>query len=252
MSILRPLAEELIEPMAEGLLELAWPTRCVCCDKPGELLCLECRGRLPWLCQQWACPNCGAPNGWVTCTECAAPRGEPWETRACVCALPLEGPGRSLAIAHKDGGERRLAPVIAAIMACALDEASLWPAADGAARFSEDEVDAVCFVPATTAAYRRRGFDHMEPVSAALAVMMGLPVADVLARPRARDQRRLGRSERQANARGAVEVVADVSGLSLLLVDDVVTTGASMRACAAALREAGAESVTACALARTW
>lgn len=242
----------LARGLAEAVAELAWPTRCVCCDAPGELLCASCRSRLGWICQRWACPTCGAPYGWVSCTECGRSRGEAWETRACVCALPLEGAARSLALAYKDAGERRLAPVIAATVACALDEAASWPAADGAARFDASAVDAVCFVPATRTAYRRRGFDHMLDVARSLSGMLGLPLADVLARPHARDQRKLGREDRLANASSSMRVVGDVTGCSLLLVDDVVTTGASVRAAARALLEAGASDVTAAALARTW
>lgn len=242
----------LLERARDALLELAWPTRCVVCDEPGELLCERCRRKLPWVSQRWACPTCGAPFGWMTCTECDTARGSAWETRACVCALPLEGPARRLALAHKDAGERRLAPVIAAAIACALDEASVWPAADGTARFCADELDAVCFVPATQTAFRRRGFDHMEAVTRSLAPILGLPLADVVARPHGLDQRRLGRERRLENVGSAVEVVGDVSGCALLLVDDVVTTGASMRACAQALLDRGAKSVTACALTRTW
>lgn len=245
-------ARSLVSRVASTAAELAWPTRCVLCDAPGELLCERCREDLPWLAQRWACPNCGAPFGWVSCTECDASRGELWETRACVCALPLADAGRALALSYKDAGERRLAPVIAAVMACALDEASAWPAADGAARFDASELDAVCFVPATRAAFARRGFDHMEDVSRSLAGMLGLPLADVLARPEAQDQRRLGREERFANAACSTLVVGDVTACSLLLVDDVVTTGASMRACARDLLAHGAGSVTASALARTW
>ncbi len=230
--------------------ELAWPTRCLVCDEPGELVCEDCRAKLGWIDQRWACPNCGAPNGWLACTECDQAKGEPWETRACVCALPLEGAARKLVVGYKDAGERRLAPVIAAAMENALTMAAGWPAHDGAARFDADAVDALCFVPATAAAYRRRGFDHMEEVCRCLASYLGLPVADVLARPYAQDQRALSRDERSKNSEGTVEVVADVSGCSLLLVDDVVTTGASMRACARALLAAGASEVTACALAR--
>ncbi len=166
--------------------------------------------------------------------------------------LPLEGAARSLALAYKDARERRLAPVIAATVACALDEAASWPAADGAARFDASAVDAVCFVPATRMAYRRRGFDHMLDVARSLSGMLGLPLADVLARPHARDQRKLGREDRLANASSSMRVVGDVTGCSLLLVDDVVTTGASVRAAARALLEAGASDVTAAALARTW
>ena len=238
--------------IGSGLAEVAWPTRCVLCEAPGELLCASCRSRLPWLAQRWACPNCGAPFGWVSCTECGAAQGELWETRACVCALPLDGAGRSLALTYKDGGERRLAPVIASLMATALDEAGGWPAADGTPRFDASETDAACFVPATRAAFARRGFDHMEDVTRSLAGMLGLPLADVLARPVARDQRRLGRQGRLENAASSVLVVGDVSGCSLLLVDDVVTTGASVRACASELLARGAAGVTVCALARTW
>lgn len=241
-----------IEKLANAAAELAWPTRCVCCDAPGELLCATCRARLGWICQRWACPNCGAPYGWVSCTECRSSCGELWEARTCVCALPLEGAGRRLALGYKGAGERRLAPVIAATVACALDEAASWPAADGAARFDAAAIDAVCFVPATRAAYRRRGFDHMLDVSRSLAGMLGLPLADVLARPHAKDQRKLGRDERLVNASSSMLVVGDVTGCSLLLVDDVVTTGASVRAAARALLDAGAADVTACALARTW
>ncbi len=152
----------------------------------------------------------------------------------------------------KDEHEMRLAPVIAAAMATALDEASAWPAEDGRARFSADDVDVLCFVPATAGAYARRGFDHMELVARDLSCMVGVPLADVLARHAASDQRGLGKAERERNLAGTVEVVGDVAGLSVLLADDVITTGSSVRACANALLERGARDVSVCALARVW
>ena len=247
-----PLDEMVPMTLRDAALELAWPTRCIGCDEPGTLLCAACRERLAWIEQRHACPNCGAPFGALTCTECDLPKGDAWETRSVVCALPLAGLARRLVVTHKDRGERRLASVIAAALVCALDEASGWLAPDGAPRFDAHATDAVCFVPATAAAFRRRGFDHMEPIARTLAGFVGLPFVDALARGRARDQRRLGKHERAANASGATEVVCDVSGMSLLLVDDVVTTGATTRACAQALLGRGATEVTACALARTF
>lgn len=233
-------------------LEVAYPTRCIACDEPGELLCEQCRAGLPWICQEKACPNCGAPFGELACTECDAPKGKPWEIRACICALPLEGVAHKLVTAHKDRGERRLAAIIAALIATALDEASAWPALDGAPRFDEAAIDGICFVPATAAAYRRRGFDHMEAVARNLARMEDVPFTDILARPYGKDQRKLGKAERERNTKQAVVVLGDVEGCSLLLVDDVITTGSSVRACAQALLERGAKSVTACSLARVW
>ena len=234
--------------LASGAAELLWPTRCVSCEMPGELVCEECRESLPWIAQRWACPDCGAPFGFLTCTECA----HDWETRATICALGFSGTPARMVSCLKDAHELRLAPVIAAAMATALDEASAWPAHDGCARFDSQAIDTACFVPATSAAFARRGFDHMELVSRALCREMGIELADVLVRPHSRDQRTLGREERAANLAGTISVRDDVSGLDLLLLDDVVTTGASVREATRALLARGASSVTACALARVW
>ncbi|MBR3234457.1 MAG: ComF family protein [Atopobiaceae bacterium] len=234
--------------MRDAAQELLWPTRCVCCDYPGELLCESCRKSLPWIEQRWACPVCGAPFGSLICTECK----KDWPSRSCVCALPFRGPAAQMVTCLKDSHELRLAPVIAAAMATALDEASAWPVTDGTLRYDTSSLDALCYVPATRKAFNRRGFDHMELVSHELAWLTSLPVADVLVRDTGKDQRSLGREDRQANLRHAIDVVGDVSGLDLLLVDDVITTGASVCACTEALLEKGAHSVSICALARVW
>lgn len=215
---------------------------------PGELICDDCRETLPWICQRWACPDCGAPYGYLTCTECT----HDWEMRATVCAMGFSGTASRMVSCLKDAHELRLAPVIAAAIATALDEASAWPARDERPRYDAGETDALCFVPATSRAYARRGFDHMELVSRALSRELGLPLADVLVRDDARDQRLLGKEQRAENLAGTVCAVEDVSGLNLLLADDVVTTGSSMREATRALLDRGAASVTCCALARVW
>lgn len=233
---------------AYAALELLYPTRCVGCEMPGELICDECREALPWIEQRCACPVCGAAFGDMTCTGC---EGD-WEPRATVAALGFSGAAARMATCLKDYHELRLAPVNAAAMLVALEEAAFWPARDGRPRFDAGSVDAVCFVPATAEAYARRGYDHMELTARELAAMLGLPLADVLARDAASDQRDLGRSGRAANLAGTMRVVEDVWGLRLLLVDDVVTTGASMREATRALLARGAAEVTACSLIRVW
>ncbi|MEE1044297.1 MAG: phosphoribosyltransferase family protein [Olegusella sp.] len=247
------------------MAELAWPTRCVSCNLPGELLCAECRADLAWIDQRWACPRCGAPHGWLACTGCGADyihatvHGEEgqvgqtrWETRAVVCALEFAGTAALMATDLKDRHELRLAPIIAAAVATALDEAASWPAADGRPRYDAARTDALCFVPATQKAYARRGFDHMELVADSLSRELAIPCVDLLARATGADQRALGAADRAANLRGSVSVVDEVAGAHLLLVDDVVTTGASMREAARTLLAHGAVSVTGCSLARVW
>lgn len=238
----------LVAELGEGIAETLWPTRCAGCDQPGELICDECRAALPWVEQRRACPSCGAPHGFLTCTECDGT----WPARATVAALGFHGTPARMVTCLKDGHELRLAPAMAAAMLTALEEASFWPARDGAPRFSPAATDGVCFVPATAAAYARRGFDHMELVARALCDASGLALADVLVRPQARDQRTLGREERSRNLEGTMFARGDVAGARLLLLDDVATTGASIAEATRALLARGAESVTACVFARVW
>ncbi|MBR3224765.1 MAG: ComF family protein [Atopobiaceae bacterium] len=238
----------LVRSAADAAAELAWPTRCVSCDMPGELLCEDCRASLPWIAQRWACPVCGAPFGWLTCTACEGG----WESRATVCALGFNQTSSQLVACLKDRAELRLAGINAAAMATALDEASAWPAPDGRPRFDPCNLDAICFVPATQRAYARRGFDHMELVAKELCAYLDIPLYDVLVRSGARDQRALGRGDRAFNLSGTVRALDDVRGMKLLLIDDVVTTGASMRESTRALLLRGAKDVTCCALSRVW
>ncbi|MFR7750345.1 MAG: hypothetical protein ACLU1W_06190, partial [Collinsella sp.] len=70
--------------------------------------------------------------------------------------------------------------------------------------------DAVVFVPATAAAFRRRGFDHMEAIARPFCELSGVPLLDALVKYGHGDQRELGREERRERARGMYETVEDV------------------------------------------
>ena len=107
---------------------------------------------------------------------------------------------------------------------------------------------AVVPVPAAPARRRRRGFDPAAELAAALAERVELPLAPCLARRS--DRRQVGR--RRAERLGAPPRVRAIGPVprSVLLVDDVLTTGATMSACARALRAAGASRVVAVTFAR--
>lgn len=102
--------------------------------------------------------------------------------------------------------------------------------------------DAVTWVPARPRDIRRRGFDHAEVLARGLAALVGLQPLPLLRRAGgSRDQAGLSRSERMANLTAAFD--ATVCSGRLILVDDLITTGATARTCATALREAGAGAV---------
>ena len=222
--------------LLEGLAELFFPTRCAGCEMPGAVLCENCRDDLPRIVRPGACPRCGAPYGYLTCTECWS---REWAFEAAVALGEFEAPLARAVALHKDAGERRLAGVFGALLA---EEVSvLWP------RWA----DAVVYVPATRAAVRRRGFDHGHAIAGELALVLGVPLVEALARADARDQRELGREARAANAAGTFSTRRELSG-NLLLVDDVFTTGSTLDAAAGVLLGAGAKAVRAAAVARAW
>lgn len=250
----RPLRE-----LGEGMAELLWPTRCVGCDALGALLCESCRRSMRLIDQEHACPRCGAPFGSLVCTECTdwhvdereGPGPAPPSAVALLgsaldgvcCAAVLEHPVDALVRVYKDAGERRCAAVLADLLAQAVFSS---PVLRGT------RYDAIAFVPATPAAYARRGFDHMELVARRLSALAGVDVADVLARGGGADQRGLSRGQRLANVSGDVVALGRLDGARVLLVDDVLTTGATLVACAGALRGAGAVQVMGACVARAW
>lgn len=228
----------------DALAETLWPTRCALCDAPGSVLCDRCRQALPYIDILDACPRCGAPFGRMQCTEC-----NPLMTRAAghgilpctamASALSLTEQARRLVTTYKDQGEQRLARDLASLMARYVPPRWLHP------------TPTVTYVPATAAARRRRGFDHGELLARELSRELDLSCTPLLATPHHRDQRRLSRRQRLENAGRSMDVLPGATvPPSLILADDVCTTGATLYAAAAALAHAGAETVYGLTVAR--
>jgi ComF family protein len=104
--------------------------------------------------------------------------------------------------------------------------------------------DAICAVPLAPQRRRRRGFNQSELMGRALAEQVGLPYVEALERVRdTASQVHLTALERQRNVQGAFRARMSLDDLTLVVVDDVLTTGATMHACAEAARQAGAVRV---------
>jgi|SRR3954447_4197772 predicted amidophosphoribosyltransferase len=174
------------------------------------------------------CVACGADAGRAAplCRACRAQMDR--------CPFPYEGPAGALVRALKFGGRLQVADVMAGqIAARTRPQGSIVP------------------VPVHPSHRRRRGIDHTAALAQALARRLNQPYAPCLVRtgdPQPQVGR--GRRARMQGPAGQVSVVGTAPP-DVVLVDDVVTTGATFAACIAALTTAGAESVTPIAYART-
>jgi len=156
-----------------------------------------------------------------------------------LCVWPaFETDERLLAVVHalKFARRERLAPWLARALAVGLPAAAL----------RGDERASIVAVPADAASRRRRGFNQAESVARAFAAHVDVPyLSGVLVKTRATlPQSLLDGAERARNISGAIAVAAEARvGGSVVLVDDLVTTGATAAACALALYAAGARDV---------
>ena len=175
----------------------------------------------------------------MTCSNC---NGRRWHLTGIVAACRYEGVGGELIKRFKYGRDSTLAPVLGDLLFTALEDR----------RLSVKTFDAIVPVPLHPLREREREFNQSALLAARLGKHLGLPVEYLLRRIRdTAPQASLDRAGRMRNLQGAFVVRKPPSeGWTLLLVDDVTTTGATLDACAAVLREAGAAEVCAVVVAR--
>lgn len=164
----------------------------------------------------------------------APPGGPPPGVDWCGAALSYEGVGRELVARLKYRNARAALPFLAGAMAALVDASS---------------VDVVTWAPTAAARRRGRGFDQAQLLARAVARRLGRPCRRVLRR-RAGSACQTGRTLAERRRGPAFDVLCPAAG-RVLLVDDVVTSGATVSAAAAALRTGGAVSVAVVVAART-
>lgn len=211
-------------------------TPCLLCSAPATKsnICAGCRADLPWL-DDNVCSCCAHPlPAPGLCGRCIAePPHYDHVVAACRYAFPLDG----LIQAYKYSGRLVAGAALASLLADRLQQ----------------RPDLIVPVPLTAQRLRERGFNQALELARALGQQMKVPVQAQLCF-KTRDtapQTRLPWKQRRKNIRGAFVVEGGVAGRHVAVVDDVLTTGATLSELARNLKRAGATTVTGYVIART-
>jgi predicted amidophosphoribosyltransferase len=192
-----------------------FPVRCAICGDPGASPCRSC----------------------VASLEPAGPQPVPPGLDDCFALLSYDGPARDLVARVKyrnlRGSVGWLAQGMAALVPC-------------------DAIDVVTWAPTTPARRRHRGFDQAAMLATSVARELGVPCVRLLDRRPGPPQTGRGRAERHRGPHLApLPATRRRAGATIAVVDDVLTTGASLGAAAHALRAGGAGAVVGVVAART-
>lgn len=221
----------------QTLLDLVYPPRCVACRGPGGWFCPACQENIEFV-RSPICPLCGQST--ASGQLCRSCRSKPLQIDGIRAVGYLEGGLRTAIHRFKYSNLRPLAAPLAKLAIDYLNELHL-------------PVQALVPVPLHTGRLRERGYNQAALLARQMGEATGLPVIEgALLRVKSTvPQVGLTADLRRENVEGAFQYTGtSLEGKSVLLVDDVCTTGATLEACSIALRRSGAEQVWALVLAR--
>ena len=219
-----------------ALLDLVYPPRCPGCGSIGAVLCASCQARIeppptP------ACIRCGHPAS--TESLCPTCRATPSHLDRIAASAVFAPPLREAIHELKYNNGRSLARPLGAAMVAYWQEQGF-------------SADIIVPVPLHRARLAERGYNQAALLARVLGEATHIPLDEkaVVRHKATQQQALLNAAERRENVKEAFTCSGDVTGKRVVLVDDVATTGATLEACAAALRAGGASAVWAFTLAR--
>ncbi len=219
-------------------LNLLFPQWCVGCGKKGDFICHSCRRSLPRIMPP-LCPRCGKPqSSGILCSSCVS-----WQAEIDGIRSPFRFDGVMRQAIHQL--KYRNLRTLAALLARLLNDYLITSPVPG---------EVLVPVPLHRKRLRERGYNQSSLLARELGKLTSLPVVDdcLIRQRHAPPQTRTSTvDERQSNVADAFACGDQrLRDKQVLLIDDVSTSGATLDACAAALKAAGATSVWGLVLAR--
>ena len=242
LEVVRPMARRLVD-WINAQLKRALPGYCAFCHTAvadGSPWCAECFADMPW--NRSACALCAEPLPMLSSPSsvlrrCGRCLKHPPAQQAAWVPLRYESRVARLIQRYKFSADARAGEVLVQLMLATLSR-------------SPDVGEAVIGVPGQHERTRERGFDHTAWLAKRLAARLKMPVIEAERWRETPSQRGLDRLSRQRNVKHAFTVAQPLPP-AVMVVDDVMTTGATLESLAIACREAGARRVTVLAFART-
>ncbi|MFC1901201.1 ComF family protein [Chloroflexota bacterium] len=219
-------------------LDLIFPQKCIGCGKEGSVICHRCQASLPRIMPP-LCPLCGRPqSSGILCPDCVS-----WKASLDGIRSPFrfEGTAQQAVYQLKYGNLRILIESLANLLADYLAA-------------NEIPCDTLVPVPLHSKRIRERGYNQSALLAKRLGKFTGLPVVDncLIRQLHTPPQARTANvEERRSNISGAFACRDErLKGKDVILIDDVSTSGATLDACAEALKDTGVKSVWGLTLAR--
>ena len=205
------------------------PARCAFCGgvtAGGEDVCPSCAVNLP-LVRGDVCPKCGRERAFCNCTK------QHYAFARCVAPFYYEGTAKRGVLRLKFYHKRGAAAVFAAYAQQIVRR-----------EYADVQFDVVTAVPLSRSEIKKRGFNQSAVFARELSRLLGIPYGELLAKPYdTRPQHSCKAGERWGNVYGAFTAPGGAEGKTVLLADDIATTGATLSECAKVLRLAGASQV---------